>query len=33
VKGINILILKGFCMVYVKFMVGEWCAILVIHKQ
>jgi hypothetical protein len=32
-KEIVILILKGFGIVYVKFMVGEWCDILVIHKQ
>ncbi len=31
-KGINILIFKGFDLVYVWFMVGEWCDILVIHK-
>jgi hypothetical protein len=33
VKSIEIFILKGFGVVYVKFMVGEWCGILVIHKQ
>jgi hypothetical protein len=35
VKGIKILILKGFNIVYmcVKSMVGEWCDILVIHRQ
>jgi hypothetical protein len=33
VKGINILVLKGFGIIYGKFMVGEWCDILVIHKQ
>jgi hypothetical protein len=32
-KGIEILILKDFGVVYVKFMVGEWCAILVINRQ
>jgi hypothetical protein len=32
-KGIKILILKGFGVVYVKFMVGEWCDILVIHRK
>jgi len=32
VKGIKILILKGFDIVYVKSMVGEWCDILIIHK-
>ncbi len=31
-KGIEILILKGFSVVYVKSMVGEWCDILIIHK-
>jgi hypothetical protein len=33
VKGIEILILKGFGIVYVKSMVRKWCDILVIHKQ
>jgi hypothetical protein len=33
VKGIEILVLKGFGVVYVKFMVREWCGILVIHKH
>jgi hypothetical protein len=33
VKGIKILILKGFSVVYVYFMVEEWCGILVIHRQ
>ncbi len=32
VKGIEILILRGFGVVYVKSMVGEWCDILVIHR-
>jgi hypothetical protein len=32
VKGIEILILKGFDIVYVKSMIGEWCNILVIHR-
>jgi hypothetical protein len=31
-KGIKILVLKRFGVVYVKFMVGEWCGILVIHQ-
>ncbi len=31
-KGIEILFVKGFGVVCVKFMVGEWCGILVIHK-
>jgi hypothetical protein len=30
-KGIDILVLKGFGVVYVKFMVGKWCDILIIH--
>jgi hypothetical protein len=33
VKGIKILVLKGIGVIYVKSMVGEWCEILVIHKQ
>ncbi len=33
VKEIEILVLKGFGVIYVKFMVGKWCGILVIHKQ
>jgi hypothetical protein len=33
VKGIEIMVLKAFGVVYVKFMVGEWCGILVIHRQ
>ncbi len=33
VKRIEILVLKSFGVVYVKFMVGEWCGILVIHRQ
>jgi hypothetical protein len=33
IKGIEILVLKGFGIVYVKFMLGEWCGILIIHKQ
>jgi hypothetical protein len=32
VKGIKILVLKGFDVVYVKSMIGEWCDILVIHR-
>jgi hypothetical protein len=32
VKGTEILILKGFDVVYVESMVGEWCGILIIHK-
>jgi hypothetical protein len=35
VKGIEIFVLKDFGIIYmcVKSMVGEWCGILVIHKQ
>ncbi len=33
VKGIEILVLKGFGVVYIKFMVGKWCGILVMHRQ
>lgn len=35
VNGIEILILKGFGIIYVcvKFMVGEWSGILVVHKK
>jgi hypothetical protein len=33
VKGIKILVLKGFGVVYVKSMVGEWCGMLIIHRQ
>jgi hypothetical protein len=33
VKGIEILILKFFDIVYEKSMIQEWCGILVIHKQ
>jgi len=32
-KGIEILVLKGFDIVYVKSMVGKWCDTLIIHKQ
>jgi hypothetical protein len=32
-KRIEILVLKGFDVIYVKFMVGEWCGILDIHRQ
>ncbi len=28
-KGIEIFVLKGFGIIYVKSMVGEWCGILV----
>jgi hypothetical protein len=33
VKGIDISILKGFGVIYMKSMVREWCDIVVIHKQ
>jgi hypothetical protein len=33
VKIIQILVLKGFGIVYETFMVGEWCVILVPHRQ
>jgi hypothetical protein len=33
VKGIEILVFKGFDIIYVKSMVGECCGILVVHKQ
>ncbi len=33
VKGIEILVFKGFDIVHVKLMVEEWCDIVVIHKQ
>jgi hypothetical protein len=33
IKVIEILILKGFGIVYEKSMVREWCDILVIHRQ
>jgi hypothetical protein len=32
-KGIKILVFKSFNIVFVKSMVGEWCEILIIHKQ
>jgi hypothetical protein len=32
-KKIEILILKGFNIIYVKFMIGEWCDLLVIHRK
>ncbi len=32
VKGIRILVLKGFGIVFVKSMVKEWCDILVMYK-
>jgi hypothetical protein len=32
-KRIEILVLKGFGIVYVKSMAGKWCGILVIHRQ
>jgi hypothetical protein len=35
VKGIEILIFKGFGIVYdyVKSMVGEWCGIIITHRK
>jgi hypothetical protein len=33
VKGIEILILKKFDIVYKKIMIEKWCGILLIHKQ
>ncbi len=33
VKRIEIFVLKGFGIVYVKSMVGKWCGILVIQGQ
>jgi hypothetical protein len=35
VKGIEILVFKGFGKIYdyVKYMVGEWCGIIVTHKK
>jgi len=33
VKKFDIFVLKGFSIIYVKSMVGEWCGILVIHKE
>ncbi len=32
-KGIEIFVLKGFNIVYMKSMVGKWCGVLVIHRQ
>ncbi len=33
VKGIDIFVLKGFDIIYVKSMVRKWCHILLIHRQ
>jgi hypothetical protein len=33
VKGVEIFFKKGFGGIYVKFMVGKWCDILVVHRQ
>jgi hypothetical protein len=33
VKGIKIFVSKGFGVVCVKSMVGEWCGTQVIHKK
>jgi hypothetical protein len=34
-KGIENLVFKDFGIIYecVKFMVGEWCGIIIIHKK
>jgi hypothetical protein len=32
IKGIEIFVLKGFGVLYVKSMVGKWCGILVMHR-
>jgi hypothetical protein len=32
-KESRFLVLKGFGVIYVKFVVGKWCNILVIHRQ
>jgi len=32
-KIIEIFVLKGFDVIHVKFMLKEWCGILIIHKQ
>jgi hypothetical protein len=32
-KRIEIFVLKGFGVIYVKSMVGKWCGILMIHRQ
>ncbi len=32
-KGFKLLVLNGFGVVCVWFMVGEWCGILVRHRQ
>ncbi len=32
-KGIEILIFKGFDIIYVKSIVRKWCGILIIHRQ
>jgi len=32
-KGIEIFVLKGFGIIYVKSMVREWCGILVIYRK
>ncbi len=33
VRGFEILVLKGFSVVYVRSTVGKWCGILIIHRQ
>jgi len=32
-KGVKTFVLKGFGVIHVKFMVREWCGILIIHRQ
>jgi hypothetical protein len=32
VKGIEIFVLKGFGVIYVKSMIGKWYGILIIHR-
>jgi len=33
VKEMKIFVLKIFDLIHVKFMVKEWCCMLIIHKQ
>ncbi len=33
VKGVKIFVLKGFDIVHVKVMGGEWCGIVIIYRQ
>jgi hypothetical protein len=32
-KGVEIFVLKGFGVVHIKFMIGEWYSIVLIHRQ